>query len=189
MERKYKRRKYFIHPSSQGTYIALSIFPALIMSFFCTYFLAINGELVLRAAEEKPLVPFYSIRETIITLEKEGYTKDTATKVKKLKYELNALKNILETTYLDTLTQWNKNKRIIFVVVFCVLLFVGLVSLLYSHRIAGPLYNVRRCIDMLYEGKDIPPIRLRKHDEYKELAESLDKLRGKLKDRGLLESE
>jgi len=189
MAERYKRRKYFIHPSSQGTYIAFSILPALVMSFFCTYFLANSGELVLRAAKEKPLVPFYSIRQTIVTLENEGYTKDTATKVKQLRKELNSLRDILEATYLDTLTQWDKTKRVIFVVVFWVLLFVGLLSLLYSHRIAGPLFRIRRYVDMLYEGKDIPPIRLRKHDQFKELAESLDKLRGKLKDRGLLESE
>jgi len=81
MGEKYKRRKYFIHPSSQGAYIALSILPALIMSLYCAYFLISSGELVLEAAKEKPLVPFYSIRHIIVTLEKEGCTEGTAVKL------------------------------------------------------------------------------------------------------------
>jgi hypothetical protein len=188
MGEKYKRRKYFIHPSSQGAYIALSILPALIMSLYCAYFLISSGELVLEAAKEKPLVPFYSIRHIIVTLEKEGCTEGTAVKLTRLKNELNSMRNILETTYLDTLREWNENKRVIYVVLFFVLLFVGLLSLLYSHRIAGPLFRIRTCIDMLVEGKDIPPIRLRKNDQFKDVAESLDKLRSKLKNAGLLES-
>jgi HAMP domain-containing protein len=189
MGNKYKRKKYLIHPSSQLKYIALSIMPALLMSLYCTYAMIQGGELVLRAAKEKPLVPVYSIRQTIVALETEGYTKDTATKVARLRSELNSLKGILETTYVDTLTQWNDTKRNILVVLFAVLLFVGLLSLLYSHRIAGPLFRIRTCVDALSQGKDIPPIRLRKHDEFKELAASLDKLRRNLKDKGLLESE
>lgn len=73
-------------------------------------------------------------------------------------------------------------------VLFFVLLLVGLLSLLYSHRIAGPLFRIISCVDMLVEGKDIPPIRLRDNDQFKDLAESLDKLRIHLKDAGLLES-
>ena len=189
MGKKYKRRRYFIHPSSQGTYIVLSILPALVMSLYCTYFLISSGELVLKAAKEKPLVPFHSIRHVIVTLEKEGCTKDTAARVTRLKNELNSMRNIIEMTYLDTLDQWNKNKRVIYVALFFVLLFVGLLSLLYSQRVAGPLFRIKSCIDMLVEGKDIAPIRLRENDQFKDVAESLDRLRSRLKDAGLLESE
>ena len=188
MGKKYKRRRYFIHPSSQGTYIALSVLPALVMSLYCTYFLMSSGELVLKAAKEKPLVPFHSIRHVIVTLEKEGCTKDTEAKVTRLKNELNSMRNILEMTYLDTLGKWNENKRVIYVALFFVLFFVGLLSLLYSHRIAGPVYRIRSSIDMLVEGKDIAPIRLRENDQFKDVAESLDRLRSRLKDAGLLES-
>ena len=189
MGQKYKRRKYFIHPSSQLKYIAFSVIPALLMSLYCTYSLVESGKLVLRAAKEKPLVPVYSIRKTILALEKEGYTKDTAAKVTRMKSEVESLTKTLETTYSDTLTEWDKTRRTIFVVLFCVLVLVGLLSLVFSHRIAGPLFRIRRCVDMLVEGKDMPPVRLRKRDEFKDLAASLDRLRIVLKDKGLLESE
>ena len=189
MKKKYKRRKYFIHPLSQGTYIAFSIIPALLTSLFCTFFLIHSGELVLMKTKEKPLVPFYSIRQTILTLEKEGYTKETAPKVSKLKDELATLKNTLETSYSETLTQWNRIVQEIFLILFLFLVLVGSIALLYSHRIAGPLFRINKCINILSEGKDTGPISLRKRDHFKELAASLEKLRMNLKDKGLLESE
>ena len=63
---------------------------------------------------------------------------------------------------------------------------MGPLSLVYSHRIAGTLYRIRRCVDMLAEGKNRCPIPLGKHDESKKLAASLDKLRAALKEKGFL---
>jgi len=189
MKKKYKRRKYFIHPLSQGTYIAFSIIPALLASLFCTFFLIHSGELVLMKTKEKPLVPFYSIRQTILTLEKEGYTKETEPKVSKLKDELATLKNTLETSYSETLTQWNRIVQEIFLILLLFLVLVGSIAVLYSHRIVGPLFRINKCINILSEGKDTGPISLRKRDHFKELAASLEKLRMNLKDKGLLESE
>jgi len=188
MGQQYKRRKYFVHPSSQLKYMAFSTIPALVMSFYCTFSLVESGKVVLRAAREKPLVPVYTIRQTLFALENEGYTKDSAEKVAVLKSELESLKNALETTYVDTFTQWDRTKRAIFVVLFFVLVFVGLVSLVFSHRIAGPLFRIRSCVDMLAQGKNMPTICLRKCDEFKELAASLENLRKTLNDKGLLEN-
>jgi methyl-accepting chemotaxis protein len=189
MKKKYKRRKYFVHPLSQGTYIAFSIIPALLTSLFCTYLLVHSGELVLRTAHEKPLVPFYSIRQIILTLEKEHYTEETEQKVGKLKDELAALKNALEASYSETLTQWNRIIREISVMLILFLVLVAGIALLYSHRIAGPLFRINKCINLLSEGKDTGPIVLRKHDHFKELAESLENLRMNMKDKGLLKTE
>ena len=189
MVKKYKRRQYFIHPSSQIKYMALSVLPTLIMSLFCIFFLLNSGELILRAAKEKPAVPFYSIRQIIHTLEKQGYTENNLAEIASLKRELHTLKNILEASYVDTLQQWKRTKRVMYAALLCVLMGVWFLSLLYSHRIAGPLFRMRMYMDMLSEGKDVPPIQFRKHDEFKELAESLDKLKNNLKSRGFLGTE
>ena len=159
------------------------------MSLFCTYSLVESGKVVLRAAKEKPMVPVYSMRQTIFALENEGDTKDLSEKIEELKKELESLKKTFETTYGDTLSKWDKTKRNIFIVLFFVLVFVGLLSLMFSHRIAGPLFRIRGCVDMLAQGKNTPPIRLRKRDEFKELAASLENLRSALNDKGLLEDE
>ncbi len=188
MAKRYRRTKVFIHPSSQLKYIAFSIIPALLMTFYCTYSLIASGQVVLRAAKEKPLVPVYAIRQTIAALEKDGYSTDTAAKVTVLRGQLESLKNALETAYVDTLTEWHDTKRAIFVLLFFALLFVGLTSLVFSHRIAGPLFRIRTCVDMLAQGKNMPPIRLRRRDEFKELAASVENLRTVLNEKGILEN-
>lgn len=57
---------------------------------------------------------------------------------------------------------------------------VGILALVYSHRIAGPIFRISKYIKMLSEGKEIPPVKVRYYDEFKEVAEQLDKLREKL---------
>ncbi len=186
MAKKYRRIRYLIHPSSQLRYIALSVMATLIMSLFCTYFIIESGELVLRAAKEKPLVPFYSLRQTIISLENGGCDRETLAKISKLKNATRSLRSAMETSYLYTIEQWGQTKRLIFSVLFCFLVSTGLLALLYSHRVAGPLFRMKKYLDMLTEGTDIPRVILRKHDEFKDVADSLDRLRIKLRDNGLL---
>src|SRR5882762_573812 len=51
-----------------------------------------------------------------------------------------------------------------------------LAGIFYSHRLAGPLYRIRRTLSDVQEGKPMRPIVLRKNDEFKELAEDLNRL-------------
>lgn len=64
---------------------------------------------------------------------------------------------------------------------------VGLVmcisaGIFYSHRLAGPICRIRRTLQEAHEGKTVDPIVLRKNDEFKELAEDLNRI---LKDKSL----
>jgi HAMP domain-containing protein len=189
MRTKFKRRKYFVHPSSQFKYIAFSILPALIMSLACTYFLLKAGGLILQTQKEDHFVEISSITQAIYALETEGCPKDTVEELRRLINELLPMQTILAMTHFDTISKWEKTRLLIFAGLFSILLGVGILALFASHRIAGPLVRIRSCVDMLCEGRDIPPIKLRKHDEFQELAESLDKLRRRLKEGGLLESD
>lgn len=50
-----------------------------------------------------------------------------------------------------------------------------LTSLYFSHRIAGPLYHMKRVLKSKIEGKDTGPIHIRKNDYFFELAEMINK--------------
>ncbi len=189
MRKQYKRKKYFIHPSSQIKFIALSILPAFVMSVFCSYFLFKGGELILKKEKEKHFVEISSITQAIYALETEGCPTTTVDEMKRIMSELLPLQTILAMTHFDTISKWEKTKRLILAGLFGILIGVGFLALFVSHRMVGPLFRIKRCIEMLGEGKDIPPIRLRKHDEFKELADSLETLRRRLKDKGFLESD
>jgi len=187
MSKKYKRRHYFIHPSSQLRYIAFSVIPTLVMTLYCGYYMDMTGDVILRLENDRIFAKLSVIQKALPRLEKAA-TKDTADDVKTLKNILGSFENSVLLGYHESHRAWDQAKVFVFSGLFCVLLGTAILALLCSHRIAGPLYRLRVCINMLSEGKDLPPIRLRKHDEFKELAESLDKLRVNLKNKGFLES-
>jgi signal transduction histidine kinase len=66
-------------------------------------------------------------------------------------------------------------------------LLIVVFSVLVSHRIAGPLYNMERTIDLVIQGESVGYIRLREKDEFHNLAEKINELIGiieKLRERG-----
>ncbi|MCP4546265.1 MAG: methyl-accepting chemotaxis protein [bacterium] len=182
-----RRKKFFIHASTQGKYIAFSTLPALLMGLFCIGFIYSSGEQVLLAAKERPMVPIYKIQQTIASLEKSAGTEETDASVEHLNQDLSALTAMLEAGYEETLLKWNSTKALIFTILACGLFLTGVLALFNSHRIAGPMVRIGNSIDLLAEGREIPPVKLRKHDEYKDLAASLDRLRIRMHDAGLLE--
>lgn len=57
----------------------------------------------------------------------------------------------------------------------CVAIIVSL-ALFYSHRIAGPIYNMKKTIDSVIEGKRDARVRLRKNDYLFDLADKINQL-------------
>ena len=57
-----------------------------------------------------------------------------------------------------------------------VLLLIWLLALELSHRIVGPVFRMERELDERISGVKSGPIQLRKNDEFKALAEKINKL-------------
>lgn len=71
-------------------------------------------------------------------------------------------------------------------ILFLGTLWVGIISLIYSHRIVGPIYRLNKAIEALQDGKESGRITVRPADEFQNLADSLEKLRVILKSQGYL---
>ncbi|PJZ70688.1 hypothetical protein CH373_07090 [Leptospira perolatii] len=56
------------------------------------------------------------------------------------------------------------------------LLLSALFVILYSHKMAGPVYNIKKNLKLLIEGKDVDKIRIRKGDEFQDLADLLNQV-------------
>lgn len=71
---------------------------------------------------------------------------------------------------LNMIQKQNKNMytTMVFLLVLNVIV-VGMLWILAMHRIAGPMYRLRKNIDLLKTGTIPPPIRLRKGDEFRDL--------------------
>ncbi|EPG65842.1 hypothetical protein ACE5IS_11560 [Leptospira wolffii] len=48
--------------------------------------------------------------------------------------------------------------------------------LIYSHKMAGPIYNIKKNLRLLLDGKDVEKIRIRSGDEFQDLANLLNEL-------------
>jgi signal transduction histidine kinase len=57
-----------------------------------------------------------------------------------------------------------------------ILVLLWLVALELSHRVAGPLYRMEKELDEIIAGNKSAPIKLRKKDEFKILADKINKL-------------
>lgn len=56
------------------------------------------------------------------------------------------------------------------------LAIILLFSLFYSHKMAGPVYNIKRSLRDLAQGGEPRPIKLRKGDQFQELADILNEV-------------
>ena len=64
--------------------------------------------------------------------------------------------------------------------VFVVMMGLGI---LYSHRIAGPLYQLDRKMRRIASGEEPSPLQFRRRDQFVELAESFNAMLVKLRER------
>jgi hypothetical protein len=182
------RKKYLIHPSSQFKYIGMTILPALLMSVFCTYFLIYSGEIFLAREKNQVSTEIASIEATVRQLKSADYPPEAINKMEVLQKRLTILGENLKIEYFRTMEKWAKTKMSIIFLLSVILALAGTIALLFSHRVAGPILRLTKSLDLLSQGKDIPPFHFRSYDEFKELAAAFDRLRKTLKDKGMLSS-
>jgi signal peptidase II len=53
---------------------------------------------------------------------------------------------------------------------------IAIISVFISHRVAGPIYKFERILKNLAQGKDVKEFKLRKQDEFYELALAINNL-------------
>ncbi|MBU1628171.1 hypothetical protein KKB18_12460 [bacterium] len=58
----------------------------------------------------------------------------------------------------------------------CLIVVFTTLSIFISHRVAGPIYKIKSVIDEMASGGKTSKIYLRKNDEFKELADSVNNL-------------
>jgi len=59
---------------------------------------------------------------------------------------------------------------------FILLIIIAGFSIILTHRIAGPVYNLEKTLDRLNQGEDVNLIKLRDGDELQELATKINKV-------------
>jgi nitrogen fixation/metabolism regulation signal transduction histidine kinase len=186
MAAKKIRKRYFVNFSIQFKYIMMSVLPVLLMSLFCIYFINQSGESLVEKQKLKIVEEFSSIDNTIKQIQTDNLPKDVNNQLEVFSKRLSIIQEELNIQSYNFMEEWAKTRMKIMAVLFLGMLFVGIMSLIYSHRIAGPIYRLKNSIEALQEGKEIDCIKLRPSDEFQDLADSMEKLRVILKNKGYL---
>jgi len=119
----FRRRHYFIHPSSQVKYIEMAVIPALVLSFICSFFLITSGDIFLMKEKAHLFGEIASLNEVlhhVSASESAGNTEATAAL---LEQRIALLQNNLELEYFATEQQWVKTKMLLFVLLAGGILF------------------------------------------------------------------
>jgi hypothetical protein len=183
---KIRRKHYFIHPSSQLKYIFLAIIPLAVMGLFCSYFLVQSGEYLFKIKEESVRSEIDLLRSDLNALTRHISSSESFKITNILQKRLIILQEVLKVVYYDAQEQWAKLKMMMVSAFSSVIIIVGILALLYSHRVAGPMFRIRHCLEMFAQGKDTSMVKLRSYDEFKEIAISLENLRKLLKEKGVI---
>jgi len=56
------------------------------------------------------------------------------------------------------------------------LVLITIFSIFKSHKMAGPIYNIKRSMDKIIRGESFEPIKIRKGDEFQELVQILNEV-------------
>jgi methyl-accepting chemotaxis protein len=177
-----KRRKYFINPSVQLKYIVMSVAPALVMSIFCIHFLINAGQEQLKSQKQRISVTFEALQKDSNRIEGKETPDQRIEDIKKLIRYLTVIQNDLEARDREIVNNWKLTQNSIILVLLLALFGVGAAALIFSHRIVGPIFRIKRYIDMLADGQEIPVVKIRKNDEFQDVAQSLERLRKRIAD-------
>ncbi|PKN52771.1 MAG: hypothetical protein CVU55_05985 [Deltaproteobacteria bacterium HGW-Deltaproteobacteria-13] len=185
MAGKTMRKNYFISFSIQFKYILISVLPVLLMSLLCIYFVMDSGKSI-EKQQTKIIAELSSIDAALKQIQAVSLPKDAQNQLAIFAKKLSILQDELNIQYYYLVEEWAKIRMQLLAVLFLGIICVSVISIIFSHRIAGPIFRLQKAIEAMQEGRDTGGIKVRPSDEYLALADSLEKLRVVLKDKGCL---
>ncbi|MFC1668029.1 hypothetical protein ACFL1T_01435 [Chlamydiota bacterium] len=156
-----RRRKFLIDKRIQFSFLRATIISILLVSaFFGFFILKINDYLT-------DTLVMHAEREINLNF---GETETVEPKGRDLRDEL-------------------KKRDIIFmlqivIAIFLMSLLVGFYTIRFSHRIAGPVFRIKRCLEEFISGNNSVRVYLRKNDFLHDLAEKFNQLMDRFEKEG-----
>lgn len=171
-EKKFERKHFFIDRKLQGRYMMTFFIPMIIMLIFMIFTLYIAAQSLVSTASS---IVSMDIQNTITTQFQDELQPSVESYKQVLKDITSYLRNFSEnkkyrSAVISSLL-WVFGIGILFVIVQLVLL-----TIFFSHKLAGPVYRFETVCHNLIEGKYNDKISLRKGDEMQNLAALLNEV-------------
>jgi methyl-accepting chemotaxis protein len=166
---KFERKHFFINRELQGRYMLTFLVPMLVMLVFMLF-------TVYFAAQ--------SMLTTTTTIIKDDIAEKTATHLQDRQESVELYQGLLRDIrgYLRDFSTNEKYRRAVLhtllqvlgIGIFLVILQIGLLTIFFSHKLAGPIYRFERVCHGLIEGNYNQKVVLRRGDEMQNLAALLN---------------
>jgi len=178
-EKKFERKHFFIDRKLQGRYMMTFFIPMIIMLVFMIFTLYIASHSLVNSASSIVRMDI----QNKITLQFQDELEPSVNSYKSLLKDINAyLRNFSENEkYREAVVAsllWVFGIGILFVIVQLLLL-----TIFFSHKLAGPVYRFEMVCHNVIEGKYTDTVVLRKGDEMKNLAALLNEVIAKSRER------
>ncbi|MCC5813165.1 MAG: methyl-accepting chemotaxis protein [Leptospira sp.] len=85
-------------------------------------------------------------------------------------------RDIFLPDYDHKLDRYSIQSSAVVVLSIIYLALISIFSIFKSHKMAGPIHNIKRSLRKLADGEDVPFIRIRKGDEFQELVDELNEV-------------
>ncbi len=113
----------------------------------------------------------FKLRQDPVKVYQKGFEEVNGVEVEKF-----IEKEIYLPDYDHKLDRFHIQVNAIIVLSGLFLTMLAIFTIFNSHRMAGPVYNIKKSINKLLAGEDVEKIKLRKRDEFKDLAEAINLL-------------
>ena len=168
------RRRYVINWRFQLKYVVFLVIPMILLGLYVT-------TIGFRAASEMIVSQKRQLMFQISTLEQCLRDINLAVldqvNIEKLVATINSIKDFSQDLIAINAMEFRSLVNMILLAIVVVITGAILLGIFVSHRVAGPVFNLRRCIREMTKTIKTTPVKIRRGDEFQDLALDLEALR------------
>ncbi|MBD3393221.1 MAG: hypothetical protein GF418_13940 [Chitinivibrionales bacterium] len=177
--RKFERKHFFINRKLQGKYMLTFLIPMLIMLVFMLFTLHFASQTVVSTTTA-------TIKQGIQDMEVFHFQDEPSPSVESYRAFLNDVKSYLRNYSSDATYRRVVLVSLLWVFgigVLLVIIQIVLLTIFFSHKLAGPIYRFERLCHSIIEGDYTGEIVLRRGDEMQNLASLLNEVIARSRER------
>jgi len=172
--KRYVRRIYIINWRFQFRYIVFMIIPIILLGLFAVI-IGFRVAYDMASTQRQQLMVMISSLENSLK-DIENFLMDRST-LEKAVNSIRTLKTFSQDLVAINMLELRRLSYLLVLAMFMLISGAIIVGIFSSHRIAGPIFRLQRHIREMSKNVLSTPIRIRAHDEFQELASTLEELR------------
>ena len=169
-----KRKRYVINWRYQLKYAVFLIVPMVLLGLFVTTIGFKTASEMIVSQKRQLMFQISTLEECLRDINAAVLTKAN---VEKLVDTVNNIKDFSQDLIAINAMEFRSLINMILLAIIVVITGAILLGIFVSHRVAGPVFNLRRCIREMTKTIKTTPVKIRRGDEFQDLASDLEELR------------